>query len=325
MAKLVDALVSGTSGRKTVQVRVLFRAPLLRSSVMDVGVFSRCIKDLIVDHDKVDVPGFGIFYAENMPASFSDLRTIINPPYRRMYFAKADVGRAEGSLLFNHISKELGVTAEQAEVELSWCLGRLRSELDGNRACILPGLGRMKATSQHDYFFVPDDDLDICPEAFGLKPVCLHCSVANEPQPAPKPELQPAPRPELQPQPVSWPAPKPDASVVNPVLPEIKQSDDGQIRDIREIYGDLQTDGKRKDREREVPVLSEASEETRPSRPVRPAIHLSENILKVLRILALVLLTVFAFGVLLYILPDAVTDLFLYSKEQYHILHGLEL
>ena len=90
-----------------------------------------------------------------------------------MYFAKADVDRTEGVLLFNHISKELGVSAEQAEVELSWCLGRLRSELDGNRVCLLPGLGRMKSTSQYDYFFVPDDGLDICPEAFGLKPVAV--------------------------------------------------------------------------------------------------------------------------------------------------------
>ena len=29
MAELVDALVSGTSNRKVVQVRVLFRAPLI--------------------------------------------------------------------------------------------------------------------------------------------------------------------------------------------------------------------------------------------------------------------------------------------------------
>ena len=306
MAKLVDALVSGTSGRKTVQVRVLFRAPLLRSSVMDVGVFSRCIKDLIVDHDKVDVPGFGIFCAENMPASFSDLRTIINPPYRRMYFAKADVDRAEGGLLFNHISKELGVTAEQAEVELSWCLGRLRSELDGNRVCLLPGLGKMKATSQYDYFFVPDDDLDICPEAFGLKPVCLRYTAANEPQPAPQQASQ------LEPQPA-----------VDSVLPEIKQTDDGQIRDIREIYGDLQSESKRKEQDCAAGMLPEPLADTEPSSISGFGFHLSKTSLKILRILALLLLVLIAFGVVLYILPDEESDLFLYTREQYQIIHGL--
>ena len=283
---------------------------------MDVGVFSRCIKDLIVDHDKVDVPGFGIFYAENMPASFSDLRTIINPPYRRMYFAKADVDRTEGVLLFNHISKELGVSAEQAEVELSWCLGRLRSELDGNRVCLLPGLGRMKSTSQYDYFFVPDDGLDICPEAFGLKPVCLRCPAAAEPQPALQPEPQPTLEPE--PEPVLQPA-------VDSVLPEIKQTDDGKIRDIREIYGDLPSESKRKECVTEAPACNGPSEKPAPSKPGKPESRHSDVALIILRILVFILVAAIAAGVLLYILPDEIVDRILYSGEEYQIIHGLVL
>lgn len=159
---------------------------------MEISVFSKCIKDLIVDHDQVNVPGLGIFYAELMGASFSDLGNTINPPYRKMYFEKAEVGRDSGALVLDYISDCLNVTMEQAESELQWCLGRIRSELDGNRFCALPGLGGMKSTSHHDYFFVPDEGLDIYPEGFGLAPVCLR----QNPVPAPAlPEIDGTPSP----------------------------------------------------------------------------------------------------------------------------------
>ena len=140
---------------------------------MEVGVFSKCIKGLILDHDTVEVPGLGIFYAELMPASFSDQHTTINPPYRKMMFRKCDVSQEAGRMLYDYICDEMHVTPEQADVELSWCLSRIHSELEGNRTCQLPGLGAMRSTSQSDYFFVPEDNLDIFPDGFGLEPVSI--------------------------------------------------------------------------------------------------------------------------------------------------------
>lgn len=138
---------------------------------MEVGVFSKCIKELILDHDTVEVPGLGVFYAQRIPASFSDHRTTLNPPSRKMYFRKSDVPSASGAMLLERIGEEMSVSGPQAEVELNWCLSRIRSELESNRICILPGLGTMRSTSQSDYFFVSDDDLDIFPDGFGLEPV----------------------------------------------------------------------------------------------------------------------------------------------------------
>ena len=143
---------------------------------MEVGVFSKCIRELILDHDQVEVPGFGVFYAELMPASFSDHRTTINPPYRKMYFRKCDVSAEEGALLYDFICDEMKVSADQADVELKWCLSRIHSELDGNKICQLPGLGAMRSTSQSDYFFVSDDNLDIFPDGFGLEPVSIRAT-----------------------------------------------------------------------------------------------------------------------------------------------------
>ena len=143
---------------------------------MEVGVFSKCIKELILDHDEVGVPGLGVFSAQLMPASFSDHRTTINPPYRELTFRQCEVSPEEGATLNSFICNEMHVSPEQADVELKWCLSRIHSELEGNHTCTLPGLGAMRSTSQSDYFFVSDDNLDIFPDGFGLEPVSIRAT-----------------------------------------------------------------------------------------------------------------------------------------------------
>ncbi len=140
---------------------------------MEIGSFSKYLKGLIVDHDKVEVPGLGIFYARLLPAHYSDNRTTIYPPYRKMYFRMEEVSEDGGRELYERISDMMIISLEQAETELNWCISRLRSELEGNKVCILPGLGQMVANSVNDFFFVPDEDLDIYPDGLGLQPVCI--------------------------------------------------------------------------------------------------------------------------------------------------------
>ena len=141
--------------------------------VMEIGSFSKYIKDLIVDYDKVEVPGLGIFYAKMMPARYSDNRTTIYPPYRTMVFRREDTTSEGALMLYESISDTMIIPLDQAETELKWCISRLRSELEGNKICILPGLGRMVANTSNDYFFVPAEDLDIYPDGLGFEPVCI--------------------------------------------------------------------------------------------------------------------------------------------------------
>ena len=136
-------------------------------------MFSKCIKELIVENDRVDVPYLGTFTAEMMPASYSDRQTTIHPPYRRMSFRKADVTLADGGLLLDKVRREIGVTHDQAGVELGWCLSRLCSELEGRKSCKLPGLGVMRANARNEFFFVPDEDLDIWPDGIGFEAIAI--------------------------------------------------------------------------------------------------------------------------------------------------------
>ena len=140
---------------------------------MEIGIFAKCIKELIVENDRVDVPYLGSFTAELMPATYSDRQTTIHPPYRKMSFHKGEVSLAEGRLLLDKVRRELGVNLDQAGVELGWCLSRLNSELEGRKRCPLPGLGMMRANARNEFFFVPDDDLDIWPDGIGFEPISI--------------------------------------------------------------------------------------------------------------------------------------------------------
>ena len=143
---------------------------------MEINLFSKCVKDLIVENDRVEVPYLGVFSAEMMPASYSDRQTTIHPPYRKMSFHKAEVTLADGRLLLDRVRRELGVSLDQAGVELGWCLSRLCSELEGRKSCKLPGLGMMRANARNEFFFGPDDDLDIWPDGLGFEAISIKVS-----------------------------------------------------------------------------------------------------------------------------------------------------
>ena len=131
---------------------------------------SKMVKELILDRDRVVLPGLGTFTAEMMPATFSDKGFTINPPYRRLYFrskTEADTTLAE------FYSSSNGVSLEVAERILEDFLTELKQILREKKTVIFPGLGRLRATRENNFFFVPDEDLDIYPEGFGLAPISL--------------------------------------------------------------------------------------------------------------------------------------------------------
>ena len=69
---------------------------------MDIDLLSKMVKELILDDDKVVLPGLGSFVAEVVPSTFSDKGYTINPPYRRLFFrAGSDEGGALASFYQN--------------------------------------------------------------------------------------------------------------------------------------------------------------------------------------------------------------------------------
>ena len=137
---------------------------------MDIDLLSRIVKELITDHDKVGLPGLGTFVAEVVPESFSDKGYTINPPYRRLSFHPDNT---EADLLVKFYSDSNHVPLEASRVYITEFLSELKQVLIQRKTVIFPGLGRLRATKENNFFFVPDEDLDIYPDGFGLQPVSM--------------------------------------------------------------------------------------------------------------------------------------------------------
>lgn len=208
---------------------------------MDIDLLSKMVKELILDQDRVILPGLGSFVAEIVPSTFSDKGYTINPPYRRLYFrAKPDTGDD----LVKFYASSNNVKPEMAERIIVDFISELKSVLYEKKTVVFPGLGRLRATKENHLFFVADENLDIYPEGFGLEPISLKThhetpeqvtavvedlkSFITMPEPMLEPVAKPEPEPEPQEEPVSEalpvedPQPKsqPEEEIIVEPIPE---------------------------------------------------------------------------------------------------------
>lgn len=137
---------------------------------MDIDLLSKMVKELILDNDKVVLPGLGCFVAEIVPATFSDKGYTINPPYRKLYFrSKPDMDE----MLVDFYASTNSLDREVACRILGDFISELRTIIHTKKIIVFPGLGRLRATKENNLFFIAEEDLDIYPAGFGLEPISL--------------------------------------------------------------------------------------------------------------------------------------------------------
>lgn len=137
---------------------------------MDVDLLSKMVKELILDNNRVILPGLGVFYTEIVPASFSDKGYTLNPPYRKLHFR---ANNEQNGMLASLYASYNSIEADVAAGIIADFMQGLKQVLLKNKVVILPGLGRIRATRENNFFFVAEEDLDIYPDGFGLEPVSL--------------------------------------------------------------------------------------------------------------------------------------------------------
>lgn len=136
---------------------------------MDLTTLSRLLKELILTHDRVSLPGMGSFMAELAPSVFSDRALVIHPPFRRLLFRTSEAWNDE--LLENLYAQEMKIDLLDAKGRIQSFLNSFKNELNSKKILIIPDFGTMKATDQNDYFFVAEKELFIYPDAYGLGPI----------------------------------------------------------------------------------------------------------------------------------------------------------
>ncbi len=158
MAKSVDALVSGTSGRKAVQVRVLFRALIVKS--MDISLARKCLEDLVRENDKVEVPLLGTFLTVRVPSFFSTDEKTIKPPFRKLKLTRNEVSLSQGWIFIERLSNMADISPERARNEWKELMERHGTEIE-----------EMLNTDNHPEIFPENVTLQIAaiPEGGGPK------------------------------------------------------------------------------------------------------------------------------------------------------------
>ena len=209
---------------------------------MDIDLLSKMVKELILDNDRVVLPGLGSFVAEVVPSTFSDKGYTINPPYRRLFFrSKPD----EGDELAAFYASTNNVDKAVAERIIKDFVAELKPVLHTKKTVVFPGLGRLRATKENAVFFVANEDLDIYPAGFGLEPISLKThqetreevsaavvglkSLLEEPVPEPVPEPSPVPVPVPEPEPVPQPEPVVELKPEPVVEPEPEPAPEPEI------------------------------------------------------------------------------------------------
>lgn len=298
---------------------------------MDIDLLSKMVKELIMEADEVALPGVGSFIAETEPASFSDKGYTINPPYRKLSFRQRLAGN--DNALIDFYATTNGIPVEQAAPIITAFLIELKEVLKEKKVVVFPGLGRLRATKENNFFFVADEDLDIYPQGFGLEPISLktHQETPEEvsdaiqklgaiispdvPEQEEIADAEPASAATDQAT-VVGDSEEPEAVIDDSVLPEDEPIID--IEPAEEVYGDDTIEvGPADDietvEEEETPVDSEVVESDEK--------HKSVNWWKVVLILLAVFVgLILLFAILARIFPDFF-DTILYTREELQIIY----
>lgn len=257
---------------------------------MDIDFLAKMVKELLLDNDKVALPGLGSFVAEMAPSVFSDRGYTINPPYRKLSFRE---NVEQDDLLVKFFAVSAGITEDESRTVLTAFIAEMKEVLNRQKTIIFPELGRLRATKENNYFFVADEDMDIYPDGLGLEPVSLKAHSQ------PEQEMVPA---------MAEPAEDSEVDVV-----------ESAEEDVPEVAGSGNEDEKSGDgipgvdARRDEDYMEEAGGKKGPGKGARVAL------IVVCTVVALAVVALGVFILLAHLCPDFI-DSILYTEEELEIL-----
>ncbi|CAN5140267.1 SPOR domain-containing protein [soil metagenome] len=130
---------------------------------------NRYIKDLLLEHDCVVIPGLGGFIGSPIGAEQQTVTKTINPPGKRITF-NGQLQRNDG-LLIHHVSIVEGIGYEMAEDEVLFFVKDSKKRLEQSGLIMFPEVGKLMADNEGIISFYPTPGRNLLQESFGLKPV----------------------------------------------------------------------------------------------------------------------------------------------------------
>lgn len=291
--------------------------------LMEIALLADMVKELILDNEEVALPGLGTFVTEVVPASFSDRGYTINPPYRRLSFRERQGSDDKLAQLY---SKANGMDLETSRKIISGFVAGVKDELTKKKAVVFPGLGRLRATKENAFFFIPDEDLEIFPYGFGLQPVSLK---THEETPE---EVYDA----VEKLSAIVDVPEPEVKVPEPVVESVPEQEEMPIELVSPAPAAPETPAPPEETEKTAPAAPETPaplEETEKTAPAAPASNAAPETQKVRkkdgrRITRIAAACVVGTALLLFVIfiilsrtAPSFTDSLLYTPEELEIIN----
>lgn len=130
---------------------------------------NRYIKDLLLEHDCVVIPGLGGFIGSPIRAEVQSVTKTINPPGKRISF-NGQLQRNDG-LLMHHIAFAEGISYDEAEEGVQNFVKACKRRLEQSGLIIFPEVGKLMTDAEGAISFYPTPGRNLLQESFGLKPV----------------------------------------------------------------------------------------------------------------------------------------------------------
>ena len=135
---------------------------------MDISLFAKCLKYLLLKNDEVNVPGLGCFTAQTVADSVEEDGTPI-PPYRKISYSPAD--KEDDGTFLRWMAKFIHCEEDEARDTFRDFIEDLSGEMDQTRCVELDGLGTLRSTGHKIYYFTCNNDLFIYPDVPGQESV----------------------------------------------------------------------------------------------------------------------------------------------------------
>lgn len=137
---------------------------------MAFKALSRAIRDTLLEHGEVGLPGLGILRLEYRPARLSRIESLIYPPSRSPVFEAGDVGLPQADPLEYHYSLAAGDSAEFGASSAVDELQRVVGLVENGEVVELPDVGNFYLDARNAPEFVASAfNYDL--EMYGLGPV----------------------------------------------------------------------------------------------------------------------------------------------------------
>ncbi|MCB9201686.1 MAG: hypothetical protein H6604_01370 [Flavobacteriales bacterium] len=119
--------------------------------------------------DTLIFPYFGMLYSIKFPAEFSKDKTVLNPPYKKLFFEVSKINKDYSFL--NFLSQKMNIDEDEASVLFKNYTKKIISELENSKLYKIEELGSFYKENENVVFETSENYIMI--QQFGLESIIL--------------------------------------------------------------------------------------------------------------------------------------------------------